>query len=156
MILLIYLHIAHSNVKRHTNSLLMHNLWVVVFFLSSSSFFLFSSSFRCCCCCYFFISICDCFSLSIHVSVYFFPRSSSLHWIPKLFFLMVTHIHFYNTPKCQIISVLLVRSNRYRIVSFVCMHSTDSHSPYTTINDNTFCIGIVIISLLWFMKCLIF
>lgn len=46
-----------------------------------------------------FISMCDCFSLSIHVSVYFFPRSSSLHWIPKLFFWW-SHTYVY-TPKCQ-------------------------------------------------------
>lgn len=58
-----------------------------------------------------------------------------------------THTLFCHT-KCQIISVLLVRSNRYRTVSFVCMRSTDSHSPYTMTSDNTFCIGIVIISLL--------
>lgn len=89
---------THSNVKCQMNSLLMHNLWVVVFLRSPSSSFLLLLLLLL----FSFISICDCFSLSIHVSAYFFPRSSFLHWIPKLFFLMVTHIHFSATQNVKL------------------------------------------------------
>lgn len=55
-----------------------------------------------------------CFSLSIHVSVYFFPRSSSLYWMAKL--LWWSH-------EMSNYAVLLGSSNRYNIVSFTCTHS---------------------------------
>lgn len=146
---------THSNVNRHMSSLLMHNLCVVVvFFLSSSSYsssssllIFFFTRWWWLLLLFFFFNMRWLFTLDSCFRV-LFPTVVFVTLNTKAFlFDGRTHTLSCHT-KCQIISVLLVRSNQYRIVSFVCIaQSTGSHSPYTVTNDNAFCIGVVIISL---------
>lgn len=112
----------------YTNNTMWNAIWIVKFNAQSVSWCFTSSSFstyRCFCCWLF--SICDSFSLSIHISVHFFPRSSSLDWSEYQSFSSDGHTHTHER-NVKIAACTRIQSNRYLIVSFVY---TDSHPPYT-------------------------